>query len=75
MKFKICLFGKNEPYCGLTDIPEDHAQMLMLVPMPGNKHPKELKPGESCQCRGRPSRFETQEKRAMENAFTIVRLE
>jgi len=76
MKFKICTFGSNEPYAGLTDLPEDHAQLLMLVPMPGNKSPKELKPGESCQCRGRPTaKFETKEKRATENAFTVVRLE
>ena len=75
MLFKICKFGDNQPYAGLTDLPVDHAQMLMMVPIPGNKHPKELKPGESCQCRGRPTSHANNDKHPMSDAFTVVRLE
>jgi hypothetical protein len=73
MLFKICKAGDNQPIYGLENIPADHAQMLMLVPVAGYKLPKELRSGESTLCR--PGTHAEPTKRAMVDTFTVVRTE
>lgn len=51
MLFKICERGDNKPVLGLEDLPPDHAQVMMLVPVHADESKADMQVGEVMACR------------------------